>query len=489
MAEFFEWNIGCEACHGPGSKHVVTRRGQDIINPEDLSYERRVEVCGRCHTRGSGKGKVNGNSVGYPYSEDGEFCEPGDELNKFITDGGGYWNQKYTDFKTSTKHHQQWLDFVQSGHNLAKVDCNKCHDPHGRPRFEHMLLAPNDNNRLCLHCHGARGPAKNRFADGAAVLEHMRHTPAYGINVNYDPEGSKVGRCTTCHMLKAAKSAVPWDIHIHNFKVITPMVSKLMSDAGESTVIPNSCQVCHNTNGPGTDWGTGAAGYATAVQKYIQLFGGKAIQKFGTITGVATFDGQPVPGARISIDTSPSIVVTNDRGEYTIKAPSNSFHVIRAWKQGYATAVKTNVEVTSTVNVDLELGAPEEEEQYAGSVECMMCHSEKYKGWKASAHHNILASPAVGAVIADSDNDGTDDFVEGLDLATTDAFAGYGANAPKLAVDADGRYTVTIGAVTYTVGRVLGAGVWKQRYHTPIGNSWYILPIQFNKKTREWGRL
>ncbi len=40
-------NVGCEACHGPGSLHVESESTEDIIN----SAEEIRGVCGTCHTK------------------------------------------------------------------------------------------------------------------------------------------------------------------------------------------------------------------------------------------------------------------------------------------------------------------------------------------------------------------------------------------------------------------------------------------------------
>jgi len=38
-------DVGCEACHGPGSIHVKTENPKDIIGKLD------IKACGKCHTR------------------------------------------------------------------------------------------------------------------------------------------------------------------------------------------------------------------------------------------------------------------------------------------------------------------------------------------------------------------------------------------------------------------------------------------------------
>jgi len=68
--------VSCEACHGPGGKHVVASKqdaADTIINPAKIPDPRRAAmVCGSCHTRGT---SVDGK-YGYPYG-----YKPGDQLN------------------------------------------------------------------------------------------------------------------------------------------------------------------------------------------------------------------------------------------------------------------------------------------------------------------------------------------------------------------------------------------------------------------------
>ena len=57
-----DMSIGCEACHGPGSEHIAEgpSRGKAIVVPGLLAAERASMICGRCHTRGEGKGTIGG---------------------------------------------------------------------------------------------------------------------------------------------------------------------------------------------------------------------------------------------------------------------------------------------------------------------------------------------------------------------------------------------------------------------------------------------
>ena len=58
-----EVNIGCESCHGPGSRHVAEARGF-IVRPDYLTQERADMICGACHLRGRGRASGDGLTPG-----------------------------------------------------------------------------------------------------------------------------------------------------------------------------------------------------------------------------------------------------------------------------------------------------------------------------------------------------------------------------------------------------------------------------------------
>jgi len=45
-ATWIELNVGCEACHGPGAKHVKTKSKKDIFNPVKQSKAEQSRLCG-----------------------------------------------------------------------------------------------------------------------------------------------------------------------------------------------------------------------------------------------------------------------------------------------------------------------------------------------------------------------------------------------------------------------------------------------------------
>lgn len=280
-----EWNIGCEACHGPGGPASHTNYGLtgQGVNPAKLTdLERQAEVCGQCHSRGASTGTLGTKTMGYPYKDGVGNYKPGQVLSEFFNlvnptaNPSDFWPDAVPPGNTSKSHHQQYQDFKLSAH--AQYDPNKpwvnlvcftCHDPHGnttnkwliRDQLEEdgvIIATDNDNNTLCLACHAGHGPfaelRKTTIANitnadslalvAAVVSGHTRHS--------YDPEDanttSGASRCSKCHAPKVAKSAIEYDIHAHTFNVMSPTTTLMFQAKGG---LPNSCAVSCHRNGTG----------------------------------------------------------------------------------------------------------------------------------------------------------------------------------------------------------------------------------------------
>jgi predicted CXXCH cytochrome family protein len=250
---YTELNTGCEKCHGHGSKHVKSPKTKgSIINPRKLGYERAIEVCGQCHSRGS---SVPGGLFGYAWDErENRHYRPGERLSNYYQPKPGVWPEPEMEQAHSRQHHQQWHDLLRSGHYQAKIGCFDCHNPHGGAgRFQ--LITSDFDNDLCLSCHGK----DKRFASPGAIMRHTKH--------QYAPETRGTSRCSLCHMVKTASSAEAADIHSHDFAVIKPMVSMEMFKKDPKAVLPNSCNGCHQ------EWAKDQAGYEAGAAAYQALFG------------------------------------------------------------------------------------------------------------------------------------------------------------------------------------------------------------------------
>jgi predicted CXXCH cytochrome family protein len=219
---FAEMSVACEACHGPGSRHVAwafqppAQRGTDkrlaitldertgVYWPRDpathkparsrpRSSDREIEMCARCHSR---RGLLHEDVVhGQPVSDDYRVALLDDAL--YYPDGQ-IKGEVY-----------EYGSFLQSRMHAEGVTCSDCHDPHSQ-----QLRAPGDG--VCMQCHEPR----------YATAQHHFH-----------PEGSAGARCVSCHM-PAATYMVIDERRDHSLRVPRP-------DQSVTLGVPNPCTGCH----------------------------------------------------------------------------------------------------------------------------------------------------------------------------------------------------------------------------------------------------
>lgn len=308
-----DFNVGCEQCHGPGAEHARTGDRTKIENPRNFAdgtqagLVRANDACGRCHTRGDAHDAFPGTATkaGFPYSAAGGVAQLGDDLDLFFvetTNPADFWGRKTNPFPAlpgdtwvaSKSHRQQSLDVAAGAHAPnAEGDapaCFDCHDPHAR-RSEHQIVTSvrrpvdvigkrrhdagtlrirtrSDDNSLCLSCHAGTEPfAGAAAADVAqissgtppasvvdAVVRHMSDRGMHVARTLYDPAGTGVGNCVTCHMPLVGRTAAftadaaglrKGDLHSHLFRTIPARASHLYTDAAVG--MSNSCSTCHPT--------------------------------------------------------------------------------------------------------------------------------------------------------------------------------------------------------------------------------------------------
>ena len=138
---FVEPGVGCEACHGPGKKHVDTRGSADtIVKPSDLPPDRSRMVCGQCHSLG----KDPSGKHPFPVMRDGGTLkpyQPGQDMALGFVDDKPVIARKGGEYSL----------LVQSPEYYAKQVCMDCHDPHGRNENPSMLI--HGTSETCLRCH------------------------------------------------------------------------------------------------------------------------------------------------------------------------------------------------------------------------------------------------------------------------------------------------------------------------------------------------
>jgi len=324
LTGYVELNIGCEQCHGPGAAHAADGDTRKIVNPRAFLAEsgetspdpttgaqKANDVCARCHTKGESIDALPGSSATAGFGvKGGLVARFGDVPADFLRptqDPEDFWG-----FKTnappsvlgdtsvasrSDRNHGQDIAVGEHGPDAPHAAaCFDCHDPHSRvtehqirtsvtrPDFNIRVVTATVDNSLCLACHAQRPgdvfesllrtDAAKIHADpktpavATAVMDHMRDIGMPVRSGYYDPKGTGVGRCTTCHMVKTATSGatsidrggfVVGGLSSHRFEIVWPRASAAYG-------VTNSCNACHPTSlsdvvGPIlTQWANAAPG-------------------------------------------------------------------------------------------------------------------------------------------------------------------------------------------------------------------------------------
>ena len=227
-----EISVGCETCHGQGSRHAAWARDRQSwwpfgkredpakgllvnfderrgvawpIDPQTGTAKRslapaalrkEVETCGLCHARRAG------------FDED---WVPGRSLSQTHVVEPLARNTYYADGQIrDVEEPYNYTPFKQSKMFAAGVTCSDCHEPHSAK----LRLA---GDGVCLQCHAP---------DKYAAATHRHHA---GV----DPGPS----CTSCHM-QARTYMVVDPRHDHSFRVPRPDLTVKLGT-------PNACNNCH----------------------------------------------------------------------------------------------------------------------------------------------------------------------------------------------------------------------------------------------------
>lgn len=178
--------VGCESCHGPGSRHAAAGggRGRFIINPG-----RKPEACFRCHLQVHAEFQL---PVHHPVIEGRMSCSQchdphGGDIYKPLRPGSesampnpsSVLAMAQRDESCAQCHRQQTRPFAFE-HPALREGCTTCHNPHGS--INRMLLTQADDN-LCLRCH-----AQVQTTPGQIYIGNVDHTSFL-----------QQGACWSCH--------------------------------------------------------------------------------------------------------------------------------------------------------------------------------------------------------------------------------------------------------------------------------------------------
>ncbi|MBQ18687.1 MAG: hypothetical protein CMJ65_16370 [Planctomycetaceae bacterium] len=172
-----EQTIGCERCHGPGSRHVEQRNatvlesGQadpTIVQPGRLSRERLESICAQCHLQNNAASNIRGRQLtGY---------RPGQRLAEhrahFVLDN--------SQAAMTVVGHVEQLHKSRCYTATKTLTCTTCHDPHHS--ITSRVEADDVYRAKCLQCHQpqacglpASGPRRREARDRCASC-HMPQT-------------------------------------------------------------------------------------------------------------------------------------------------------------------------------------------------------------------------------------------------------------------------------------------------------------------------
>ena len=219
-------DVGCEACHGPGSTHQqLAQKG--TLSPEQTGFEMslsarglwqwpegasiarrtetldntlQIDTCGRCHARRSTLGDYH---PGRPLLDTHRLA---------LIDTPLYWPDGQIRDEVYV-----YGSFIQSKMHQAGVVCTNCHNPHSNE-----LIA--EGNAVCSQCHTAAQ---------YDTPSHHRH-----------PAKSAGTACVACHMPSQIYMGVDAR-RDHSMRIPRP-------DLSLSTGSPNACNQCHTEES--TDW-------------------------------------------------------------------------------------------------------------------------------------------------------------------------------------------------------------------------------------------
>ncbi len=214
---FAEEGIGCEACHGPGRRHVRSANRVDIVHPGRLQASRRAMICEACHTTGHDATGEYRFPVGFL---------PGGNLSNYffgLVPKPGQDDSTFRGDESAVDRHGQFR-FWSSRILIAEGEtCDLCKNFRSMPAGIGPDVEPEkmSSSEYCRSCHG--GPV-------------LPTPPHHG-----EARASRDGECLSCHPVTLSRSGNP-SVHDHKY---LPEGALRKNDFPPSPDFRSICFVCH----------------------------------------------------------------------------------------------------------------------------------------------------------------------------------------------------------------------------------------------------
>jgi DmsE family decaheme c-type cytochrome len=221
----------CEACHGPGSRHVANAADHDALigftRKWGTAVEKQNAQCLGCH-----QGRQRIYWPGSAHAANNIACSDcHNTMARFSVTG--LLKKASVSETCYTCHLQQRAEFRKRSHMPlpeGKMSCENCHNPHGSPT--RPLLNASTVNDVCYACHAEkRGPF---LWEHAPVRENCLNChEAHGSNQEALLVVARPFLCQQCHTSRT-----------HQNRLAT--APNLASGAQPNErLIGRSCQTCH----------------------------------------------------------------------------------------------------------------------------------------------------------------------------------------------------------------------------------------------------
>lgn len=216
---WFEIDVGCEACHGPGSTHARWAEKPEMARPSIANYgltvdtgpglnNRQINICAPCHSRRY--------QLGDNLHNEGALL---DKLVPALLEEGLY----YADGQILEEVYV-YGSFTQSKMYMHNVRCSDCHEVHS-------LKLHTEGNDLCLKCHLAES------YDSPTHHFHKRE---------HEGKPSEGHLCVKCHMPGTVYMGIDYRPD-HSIRIPRPDLSVTLK-------VPNSCSTADCHGDKGLDW-------------------------------------------------------------------------------------------------------------------------------------------------------------------------------------------------------------------------------------------